>query len=80
MERALDAWLDAVPYTKIIAFGGDTHHPLCTYAYARQARAGIARTLQSRIDRGLTSESLARDIARAILLTNGCELHDLPVE
>jgi hypothetical protein len=78
MERALDAFLDAVPMNKIIAFGGDTHHPACTYAYARQARDGIARVLQSRLDRGLMDAPLAREAAERILLLNGCELHRLP--
>ena len=80
MERALDAWLDGVPYNKIIGFGGDTHHPVCTYAYALQAREGIARVLQARIDRGVMDVALAREAARAILLTNGCDLHRLPSE
>lgn len=80
MERALDAWLDGVPYTKIVGFGGDTHHPVCTYGYAMQAREGIARVLEARLDRGVMDLALARDAARAILLTNGCELHKLPVD
>jgi len=80
MERALDAWLDGVPFNKIIGFGGDTHHPVCTYAYALQAREGIARVLQARIDRGAMDTALAREAARAILLTNGCDLHRLPAE
>lgn len=79
MERALDAWLDAVPYTKIIGFGGDTHHPVCTFGYTVQAREGITRVLRSRVDRGLMDEALAVDVARAVLLTNGCDLHRLPV-
>ena len=79
MERTLDAWLDGVPMNKIVGFGGDTHHPICTYGYAVQAREGIARTLQSRIDRGAMDVALAKEAARAILLTNGCELHGLPV-
>jgi hypothetical protein len=80
MERTLDAWLDGMPMNKIVGFGGDTHHPVCTYGYAVQARDGIARVLQARIDRGVMDLELAREAARRLLLTNGCELHQLPTE
>jgi hypothetical protein len=79
-ERALDAWLDGVPHNKIIAFGGDTTHPVCTYGYAVQAREGVARVLESRLARGVMDDALAGEVARAILLTNGCELHRLPAD
>ena len=80
MERALDARLDGVPCNKTIGFGGDTRHPVCAYGYAMQAREGIARALVGRVQRGAMEEEFAREAARAILLTNGCELHRLPVE
>ena len=78
MERALDAWLDGVPYTKILGFGGDTAHPIAAYGYAVQAREGIARVFEQRVGRGDMDIALAKDAARAILYTNGCELHNLP--
>jgi predicted TIM-barrel fold metal-dependent hydrolase len=78
-ERALDSWLDCVPYNKIIGFGGDTHHPLASYGYAMQARDGLSRVFERRIERGDMDEELAEEAARAILLTNGCELHGLEV-
>ena len=80
MERTLDAWLDGVPHNKIIGFGGDTRHPVASYGYAMQAREGIARVLERRIERGDMDAELGADVARAILLTNGAELHGLPVE
>ena len=49
VERALESWLDCVPYNKIIGFGGDTKHPLEVYGYAMQAREGLARVLEKRI-------------------------------
>ncbi len=79
MERALDAWLDGVPYNKIMGFGGDTGHPVAAYGYALQAREGIARVLEKRVARGDMDEQFAKEVARAVLLVNGCELHDLPV-
>jgi len=79
MERALDAWLDGVPHNKILGFGGDTGHPVAAYGYAMQAREGMARVFERRMTRGDMDAPLAKDAARAILLTNGCELHGLPV-
>ncbi len=78
VERALESWLDCVPYNKIIGFGGDTKHPLEVYEYAMQAREGLARVFEKRIERGDMDEALAKEAARAILLTNGCELHGVP--
>ena len=77
MEHALDSWLDSVPYSKIFAFGGDTTTPFTTYAYAMQARAGIARVLDRRIARGAMDAALARAVARAIMLENGEAFHAL---
>jgi predicted TIM-barrel fold metal-dependent hydrolase len=79
MERTLDSWLDCVPYNKIIGFGGDTKHPLAAYGYAMQAREGIARVFENRLARGDMDEKLAQEAARAVMLTNGCKLHGLPV-
>lgn len=79
IERALDSWLDCVPYNKIIGFGGDAKHPLAVYGYAIQAREGLARVFEKRIERGDMDEVLAKDAARAIMLTNGCELHGVPL-
>lgn len=77
MERALDTFLDAVPHTKIFAFGGDTVTPFTTYAYAKQAREGIARVLERRIARGDMDEALATTVARRIMLDNGEDFHGL---
>jgi len=78
METALDAFLDGVPHNKILGFGSDCHNPLLVYGYARQAREGIARVLQRRIDRGDMDRDLAGEVATAILLENGKQLHGLP--
>ena len=80
MHRTLDAWLDGVPYNKIIGFGGDTRHPVASYGYAMQAREGIARVLEARIARGDMDPIMAEEAARAILFENGCDLHGLPAD
>ena len=77
MERALDAFLDAVPYHKIFAFGGDTHTPFTAYGYAVQAREGIARVLERRIARGDMDLDFAKQVASRIMLDNGVEFHGL---
>ena len=77
MEYVLDAWLDGVPHNKIFAFGSDIGNPLLVYGYAVQAREGIARVLQRKIDRGDMDLALAQGVARAIMLDNGVEFHGL---
>jgi hypothetical protein len=76
-ERALDSFLDTIPHNKIIAFGGDTTNPFCSYAYAMQAREGLARVLAARIVRGDMDSNLAHVVAGRIMLDNGMELHGL---
>ena len=75
--RALDTWLDCVPHCKIIAFGSDTFTPIALHGFSIQAREGIARVLQQKIDRGEMDISLAQDVARAMMLENGERFHQL---
>jgi len=75
--RALDTWLDCVPHCKILAFGSDTFTPIALHGFALQAREGIARVLQQKIDRAEMDISLAQDVARAIMLENGQSFHRL---
>jgi len=77
MERALDTFLDTVPHNKIFAFGADTNTPFMAYGYAKQAREGIARVLESKVKRGDMDEALAERVARKIMLENGEEFHGL---
>jgi len=74
-ERTLTEWLDAVPYNKIFAYGGDTFPPWTEAGYAIQARRGIARVLERKVKKGYFSEATARDVATAIMLTNGEAFH-----
>ena len=76
-EHALAVYLDAVPLNKIFAYGADTRYPWCCVGYARQARLGIARTLETQIKRGRLSQTSACEIASAIMLENGIQFYRL---
>jgi predicted TIM-barrel fold metal-dependent hydrolase len=76
-ERTLAEWLDGVPFNKIFAFGSDTEFPWCSVGYAIQARMGIARVLEEKVRRGFFSGATAKEVASAIMLTNGEQLHGL---
>jgi len=76
-ERALYEWLDGVPYNKIFGFGADTGLPFNVIGYAQQARMGISRVLERKVNEGLFSDQLAQEIASAIMLKNGEEFYKL---
>jgi len=73
-ERTLSEWLDGVPFNKIFGYGADTVRPWCDVGYAIQARIGIARVLEQKIDAGYFSPQTAEEVAAAIMLHNGEEL------
>ena len=74
-ERTLAEWLDGVPFNKIFAFGADTSLPWCEVGYALQARLGISRVLEQKIQKGFFSEATAKEVASAIMLENGEHFH-----
>jgi predicted TIM-barrel fold metal-dependent hydrolase len=74
-ERTLDEWLDAVPFNKIFAFGADASLPWCDVGYSIQARLGIARVLERKVQRGFFSVMTAKEVASAIMLENGERFH-----
>ena len=76
-ERTLAEWLDGVPYNKIFAFGADTGFPWGDVGYAIQARKGIAWVLEEKVRRGFYSKETAKEVASAIMLTNGEQFHRL---
>ncbi len=76
-ERALSEWLDAIPFNKIFGYGADTGYPWCDVGYALQARIGIARVLEQKIDAGYLSQGTAEEVAAAIMLGNGEEFYGL---
>jgi uncharacterized protein len=76
-ERALSEWLDAVPFNKIFGYGADTGWPWCDVGYALQARIGIARVLEQKVEAGYFSPATAQEVASALLLRNGEEFYGL---
>ncbi len=76
-ERALSEWLDAVPFNKIFGYGADTGLPWCNVGYSLQAKIGIARVLEQKIEAGHMDEATAREVASAIMLENGEEFYGL---
>jgi predicted TIM-barrel fold metal-dependent hydrolase len=72
-ERALSEWLDGVPFNKIFGYGADTGRPWCDVGYALQARIGIARVLEQKIEAGYFSAKTAEEVAAAVMLHNGEE-------
>ena len=75
IERALGEWLSSVPHNKIFAFGADVGDPYPMLGYAMQARNGIARVLESKIDSGEYDLSTARRVAGRIMSENAKELY-----
>jgi len=77
---ALDEWLDLVPVSKIIGFGGDYCRPVeKIYGHLVMAREDIAEALAGRIDRGIMSFADALEAARMMLFDNARELYRLKV-
>ena len=58
-------------------YGGDTGLPFAMVGYAAQARDGIARVLERKVDRGDYDLATARRVARRILRKNARELYRL---
>lgn len=75
--RALSEWLDGVPFNKIFAYGADTGLPWGNVGYSLQAKLGIARVLEEKIECGYMDDATAREVADAIMLGNGEEFYGL---
>ena len=69
-RRALSEWLDAVPVTKIFAFGGDYFVPEKIYGHLQLARANVATVLAEKIERGRMTRDQAIHIARLLFNEN----------
>ena len=75
---ALNEWLDLMPYTKILGFGGDYGRPVeKVYGHLRLALEDIATVLAGRVEQGLMNESQALKVAQAWLWDNPLELYRL---
>ncbi|MHC4914429.1 MAG: amidohydrolase family protein [Planctomycetota bacterium] len=69
-RRALDEWLDAVPISKIFAFGGDYMVVEKVYGHLQLARADVAEVLAGKVTRGRMTESQALDAAGLLFCEN----------
>ena len=76
-KTALDEWLDSMPASKILAFGGDYWFPEGSYGHSIIARTNIGEVLANRVERGRMTMDQARTVARMILRDNVIELFGL---
>lgn len=68
--RALEEWLDAVPYNKISAFGGDYRIIDAVYGHQILARLNVSRALSRKVQQGCFDLDTAKAIARRLFLDN----------
>jgi len=76
VETLLECF-DVLPINKILAFGGDSHSPVWTYAYLIQARKNIAKAIAIAISEGVFTIEEGKWIAKRILFDNPNELYKL---
>jgi len=76
-KSALDEWLDSMPASKILAFGGDYWFPEGSYGHSIVARTNIGEVLANRIERGRMTMDEAKTVAQMILRDNVIELYGL---
>jgi len=76
-ERYLNEWLETVPVSKIMAFGGDQRVVEITYANLVVARKIISDILIEKVRNGLFTESEALIIAKMILYDNAMKFYNL---
>lgn len=67
---ALDDFLDAVPYNKISAFGGDYCFIDGVYGHLYISRQNVSRVLAKKVSDGIFTESKAVQIAKALYYDN----------
>lgn len=76
-ERYLHEWIETVPISKLMAFGGDYNNIENVYAHLLFAKEIIARVLITKVRDCYISESEAIYIARQILHDNAMKLYKL---
>ncbi len=75
--RVLHEWLETVPASKILGFGGDFVIVEGAYAHARLARQVICRVLAEKVEEGYCTAQEAVAFGRMILRENARELFGL---
>lgn len=68
--QALDVFLDAIPYNKISAFGGDYMFVDGVYGHLYIARQNVSKVLATKVEQGIFDEGKAIEIARALFFDN----------
>lgn len=76
-ESALRTWVDLVPRSRILGFGGDYCVVEKVYGHLQMAKQNIARALMAKIEAGGMSEDDARGWSKAILHDNACAVYGL---
>jgi uncharacterized protein len=75
--RYLDEWLETVPASKIMAFGGDQVIAEMTYGSLVVAREIVADVLVRKVSQRYFTEVEAKRVAKMILHDNGLEFYNL---
>lgn len=76
-ERYLHEWLETVPASKIMAFGGDYENVENIYGHLLFARQVISRVLSAKVRDGYFTEREALQVAQMILHDNAVNLFHL---
>jgi len=69
-KAALSEWLDSVPATKIMGFGGDCGHEDHVYAHLQTAKDIVSQVLAQKVAEGQYDISHAKWIAEQLFLMN----------
>lgn len=76
-EKFLGEWLETVPVSKIMAFGGDQRTAEMTYGSLIVARKVVADVLIEKVRIGYFNETEALNIARMILHDNAMKFYNI---
>ena len=79
-ERYLHEWLETVPASKIMGFGGDYINVENAYAHLQFGKQVIANVLIDKVRDGYMSETEAKKIAQSILHDNAVRIYNLSGE
>lgn len=76
-ERYLNEWIETVPVSKLMAFGGDAMIAENVYSELISAKRIITNVLVSKVKSGYLTEPEAKQIAKMILYDNAVRLYRL---
>ena len=76
-ERFLHEWIETVPASKIMGFGGDYLNIENAYSHLLMGKQVVAKVLIDKVKDGYMSESEAKNIARMILHDNAVKIFNL---